>query len=236
MPAMFPAVLDWSMAAAGAAAVLAGLPRSPASHPDSGRRARAGAAGERRVARTLDAMRMAHVDNVTFECRGRTVQVDHVVDLGDRLLAIETKQMAGTINARRGRWVQCRPGQPDRRFQSPVEQNAWHCRAVSGRFGVGCDGLVVFAGSSAAFRGGAPRGVVGLEGLPAALEAARGRPRGRAAGALAAVRRVKDAPGQAALAARHVAGMRSRHDRRGHGTVILGIALACAGLLLAAAP
>ena len=211
--------------------------RSSGTKPQGRRRVQAGVAGERKVSKVLTGLGIAHVNDYTFYCRGRTVQVDHVLALGDRLLVIETKNFAGEVVASTGPvWEHCQKGGYRRSFQSPVVQNAWHQDALAREFGVSCSGLVVFTGS-AILKGHVPDGVIQISQLASVLSRAKATPRGRAARAFKAIQRGKTARSQTKIAVQHIARLSGRRGQGGKTisfvtfAVLISAAIIAAGLI-----
>lgn len=106
---------------------------------------------------------------------GGLTQVDHVALTARGLLAIETKNYAGSVfgGALERNWVQVL-GSARNRFQNPLWQNARHVAALAAHLRCGVEGLVVFAGT-ARFPERLPPGVTTLAALPAHL-AGMGQP------------------------------------------------------------
>ena len=142
---------------------------------------RAGAAGERRLAR--EAARLmpgARVFTNVYVPRPRGAavrdsEVDVVAVCADGVFALEMKNYAGRVtgSARERSWTQAAPGEV-RRFQNPVAQNEGHMEALSQALGLSralVHGAVVFADGcdiSGVDRLGSE--VVRLRGLAGALE------------------------------------------------------------------
>lgn len=134
--------------------------------------ARAGRAGERKVARTLSRLGMPSLHDVYLPIGEDTTQIDHVVLVGGVIVVLETKHMAGLVIGRSDApmWTQAVPGRR-RRFRNPIQQNAVHLDAVA----LACRpvpilGLVVFS-ASAKLKVLPPDAVARLGDLPAILEA-----------------------------------------------------------------
>lgn len=94
-----------------------------------------GAAGERRVRRTLervlDPADFEVFHDVTLPVQGGTTQLDHVVLSRFGAFVIETKNMSGWIfgTEDQARWTQVR-GRRKFSFQNPLRQNHGHVKAV----------------------------------------------------------------------------------------------------------
>jgi hypothetical protein len=133
---------------------------------------RAGQAGERRVSRVLRTIPgLDHIDDFVFTHHGLTVQIDHLVRGKDRIWVLETKHWTGIVDGTRRNpiWTVRRRGYRRRdRRQNPIEQNAWHCEALSAAFDVPTASLVVFSGS-AKFAVSRPQGIIFLADLAAFL-------------------------------------------------------------------
>jgi len=150
--------------------------------------------GEKAVRLLLDAHGVEHLHDVYLPTRNGITQVDHVALVGGTILVIETKNYEGVIDPKHGSiaWTQVLAGgRVKNRFQSPLEQNRGHVRAVrlAGGAVAAVEGLVVFAGG-ARFPKGMPRGVVTVTGLPAELRRVKASRRPDAE-AVAAWERVK---------------------------------------------
>ena len=113
-------------------------------------RSAVGREGEERVSALVRSMGLPILDDVYLDNgRGETVQIDHLVDLGNRIAVLETKNWAagdGGLNGRvdDGQWV--RDGKP---FSNPIRQNAYHVTALKRVIGgTHVLPLVVFAGDA----------------------------------------------------------------------------------------
>ncbi|MGE3741893.1 MAG: nuclease-related domain-containing protein [Geminicoccaceae bacterium] len=110
-----------------------------------------GLLGEWRVARLLRRHGLAARHDVLLPHPDGTgwTQIDHLVRLPDRILVIETKNLAGRLTggARDARWTQ-RFGRSTFSIQNPLHQNALHLRAVRRVVGrdIRLQGLVLLVG------------------------------------------------------------------------------------------
>ena len=132
-----------------------------------------GDAGERLVARVVEARGHACLPACYVETPWGYAQVDHLVRAGDAIVVIETKNWAGTLSGpgRSGRWSVRRPGKPDDDRHSPVRQVEGTARAIAGLLhgGPPVEHLVVLAGSARPPPGADPC-VVALHDLPGRLD------------------------------------------------------------------
>lgn len=130
--------------------------------------------GEKAVRSILSAQGYEHLHDLYLPSRGGVTQVDHVALVGDTFVVIETKNYEGAIYPQHGtiHWTQVLAGgKVKNRFQSPLQQNHGHVKAVQALVGAGVpvEGLVVFAGG-ARFPKGRPEGVVTITELPRELK------------------------------------------------------------------
>lgn len=113
--------------------------------------ARAGRAGERKVARALARAGFPVLNDVYLPIGDDTTQVDHVVLAGGVIVVLETKHMAGLVRGRLSepQWTQAIPGRR-RAFRNPVVQNQLHEEAVRIASGGAAPvaGVVVFSASA----------------------------------------------------------------------------------------
>jgi hypothetical protein len=146
---------------------------------------RAGRAGERSVSRLLRATNgIEHIDDFVFTHHRLTVQIDRLVRGADRIWVLETKHWASHVDgsAHAATWTVSGSGgrrRADRR-QNPIQQNEWHCEALSAVFNIPTRSLVVVFSGSARFSNSRPAGIVFLPELATVLsqmQTARPQPR-----------------------------------------------------------
>lgn len=130
--------------------------------------------GEKAVRSILSAHGHENLHDLYLPIGKGVTQVDHVALVGSTLVVIETKNYEGAIFPQHGTiaWTQALAGgKVKNRFQSPLQQNQGHARAVRALVGPGVpiEGLVVFAGG-ATFPKGRPEGVLTIAELPRELK------------------------------------------------------------------
>jgi hypothetical protein len=116
-------------------------------------------------------------------CGGRYTQIDHVASVGALVVAVESKNWAGSVRGRAadGHWRIS--GRRDWTAQNPLRQNEIHVAAVVQALGGEATGLVVVS-DAASFVTGVPAGVARFADLERALKALeRSHPGSRATGA-----------------------------------------------------
>jgi len=171
-------------------------------------RRRKGAIGERQVARAIRQAGFSALHDIYVMHDGEVAQIDHLVQVGSRLLVIETKNFAGDVFGKQDEptWTRKFDDNENITVRNPLLQNKRQVRIVRGAFRVEVQGLVAFARLTD-FPMGFPNGTVSLEQLPKLLAylASRDSTSGKNAVALQDVFRLVGESNQAALKARHEA-------------------------------
>jgi len=194
-------------AAVGAASLAVFM--RPAEEAAESRMQTAGAAGERRVARTLARARIPAVHDVTIRDRRGTHQIDHVAAAGDGLFVIETKTWRGDLRGHPGAatWILANPEtKVAARVYNPIMQNETHTDVIGLIARVPVQSIVIMVGH-ARMPGGLPEPLMPLAGAVLHMTKA-GPPSPRALAGLAEIERLKQAAGQTAVASQHIRRMR----------------------------
>lgn len=192
-----------------------------------------GRAGEKRVARRLRHLGLPCLHDIVTQAEdGSLTQIDHLALTAEGLLAIETKNFAGSIYGRQQdrEWTQVL-GKAKSRFQNPLRQNFKHTAALRHQLGIEVQGLVVFVGT-AKFPKGSPEGVVTLDDLGRRLKSIGvPSPAQIASPAWQAAARIAEAG--TGLHRAHLAGLRARHGRDLRAPVGLALAGLAAVIFIA---
>lgn len=194
------------------------------------RSAKAGRAGEIRVAATLRRAGHSAIHDLTIRVAGNSHQLDHIVAGGSRLFVLETKNWRGRVTGHplSRYWTLHRPNHSPIRTYSPLAQNAVHATALSKLVHVPVTPLIVSAGYVELS--------AELEALITPLKELTSRldPPGTASHAIQSaferVSRLKAHPRQPALAARHHDRTIARFNPRPTDTLFLVSAAAVAAL------
>ena len=124
----------------------------PCSRPSELRALAIGKLGEGLVTAELEKGRWPTLRNLILDLDGRTVEIDHVIQVPDGIVVLEVKTYAGFVTGSEEDfyWTQHLSGQRNS-FMNPIRQNLLHIRAVH-RFiadpKVFVRGFVVSAGSA----------------------------------------------------------------------------------------
>ena len=116
------------MVATGAAA--AAIITHPGDEATETHAQRAGAAGEKRVARALERAGVPAIHDITLQDQRGTHQIDHVAAAGDCLYCLETKTWRGELmgHADAQHWTLKKPDGAAQSVYNPLLQN--ECRAT----------------------------------------------------------------------------------------------------------
>ncbi|WP_155856321.1 nuclease-related domain-containing protein [Acidiphilium cryptum] len=196
------------MVATGAAA--AAIITRPTDQATETHAQRAGAAGEKRVARALERAGVPAIHDITLQDRRGTHQIDHVAAAGDCLYCLETKTWRGELmgHAHAQQWTLKKPDGAAQRVYNPLLQNETHRDVIRRVTQVPVRPLVILAGH-VQLAGEPVPGMISL--TSAIMEMTRaGAASGRALAALEALERFRGQSRQAVLSAAHRRRMR-RH-------------------------
>ncbi len=171
---------------------------------------KAGAAGERRVARTLVRAGIPAVHDVTIRYRQGTHQIDHIAAAGDALFVIETKAWRGDLRGYpdQPQWTLTKPGRSSASVYNPLMQNRTHADVIAAVAGMPVKSIVIMAGH-ARMPGGLPEPMMPLASAVLRMTQA-GPPSPRALAGLAAIDRIKQDARQSVVAGQHIRRMSRR--------------------------
>jgi len=196
------------------------------------RSAKAGRAGESRVAATLRLAGHSAIHDLTIRVAGKSHQLDHIVTGTNRLFVLETKNWRGRVKGYPSsrHWTLHRPNHSLIWTYSPLAQNAVHAAALSKLVRVPVTPLIVSAGY-VELSAELESLITPLKDLPQRLD-----PPGTASHAIhAAFERLsalKAHPRQRSVAARHHDRTIARFNPRPTDTLFLASAVAVAALIL----
>lgn len=206
---MIPQVLETLCVLIAVGAASRALFVQPGEDAAQARMQKAGVAGERRVARTLDRARIPAVHDVTISDGRGTHQIDHVAAAGDVLWVIETKSWRGDLSGHHDAptWLLMNPQKRvAARIYNPIMQNETHADVIRLVARVPVQSIVIMAGH-VRMPGGLPEPIMPLAGAVLRMTQA-GPPSSRALAGLAEIERIKQAAGQGSLASQHIRRMR----------------------------
>ncbi|MEE3504537.1 nuclease-related domain-containing protein [Acidiphilium acidophilum] len=171
---------------------------------------KAGAAGERRVARTLARAGIPAVHDVTIRDQQGTHQIDHIAAAGDALFVIETKTWRGDLRGYpdQPQWTLTKLGRPSASVYNPLMQNRTHADVIAAVAGMPVKSIVIMAGH-AHMTGGLPGPMMPLASAVLRMTLA-GPPSARAMSGLAAIDRIKQDVRQSVVAGQHIRRMSRR--------------------------
>ena len=219
------------MVATGAAA--AAIITHPGDEATETHAQRAGAAGEKRVARALERAGVPAIHDITLQDQRGTHQIDHVAAAGDCLYCLETKTWRGELmgHADAQHWTLKKPGGAAQNVYNPLLQNETHRDVIRRVAQVPVRPLVILAGH-VRLAGGPVPGMIPL--TSAIMEMTRsGAASGRALAALESLARFRGQSRQAALSAAHSRRMRRQKPTRTRQLWTLAVGAVLVFLVLA---